>query len=817
MVSRRILVVQKQIAEIYILHRIIFKFLIWNTELKMTRTISLLTIATLLFTFSMTSCADKGERESIHFQKAKQFVSEKKYQEAVLELKNVIKLAPDNDQAQVLLGDIYIEMGEVLLSARAYSAALKQNPENMRAHLKLGQMMLLTQNTLKARVIAKAILKKEPDSLDAFLLLAEVQVQENNLAGAIDTVQEAIALHPEEIRPRLLLGLYQEIKGDPGAVEKTYLNAIDVSPSSPESYIRLLRFYVTNGQGEEASHLFEVMHDRVEKYDSDLIGLAEICEGLKMAEIAEKIFRYAVSTAPAGNTIPLLQMGRYYARNGDSDRAISAMQQALKIDPKGLDVLVNIADVHLSSGNNAEAESEISEALGIDPDHVGANYIKAVLAFNEKNYVNASDRLDFVIKKNPDHAMAYYYKALCLLQNDASSSTETNLIRAASGYSDDAEAWAKKQAEENLLKAVSLQPNLQRAKLVLAKIYLDDRRIEKARLQIEDILENDPELDQALVLKCTLKLLEEDFHSAEATCKKALKNNPDSSAWLVRLGFVYAAMKQPDQVKIACQKALDLNPMQFDALEMMLNLTVADKRFDEALALCEGHIEKVSGYSAAEAIVENMAGNVYLAQGNRESAIRKFEQAIEKAPRYILPRMGIVRLCASEGRYEDAVSGLEAVLSINEEYLPARLILGDIYYGRGELKQAENYYRGILKIDPGHGRAANNLAFVLSRYDNRLPEALSLARTAVKKLPEDPAVRDTLGWIHYRLGNTYQARSELEESLSLNPNDALANYHMGLLCYENREYDKAREFVEKALTLDPDFENAANAKSLLDY
>jgi tetratricopeptide (TPR) repeat protein len=197
-------------------------------------------------------------------------------------------------------------------------------------------------------------------------------------------------------------------------------------------------------------------------------------------------------------------------------------------------------------------------------------------------------------------------------------------------------------------------------------------------------------------------------------------------------------------------------------------------------------------------------------------AIQEYKKAMNSAPTFLAPRMAIARLSAMGGRYEDTVSELEEVLAINDEYLPACMSLGDIYYLQGNNKQAEKYYRAALKIENGYGYAANNLAYILSSYDNKLTEALSLAQTAVKKLPNDATARDTLGWIHYRMGNTYQALSEIEESLSLNPNYALANYHMGLLCYKNREFAKAREYIKKALEIDPDFEEAEDAREMLD-
>ena len=70
--------------------------------------------------------------------------------------------------------------------------------------------------------------------------------------------------------------------------------------------------------------------------------------------------------------------------------------------------------------------------------------------------------------------------------------------------------------------------------------------------------------------------------------------------------------------------------------------------------------------------------------------------------------------------------------------------------------------------------------------------------------------------VDYLKGGYLSAISELEESVSRNPDSAIANYHLGLAYYENRDYEKARECLEKALKIDPNFKGADRARSMLD-
>jgi tetratricopeptide (TPR) repeat protein len=66
------------------------------------------------------------------------------------------------------------------------------------------------------------------------------------------------------------------------------------------------------------------------------------------------------------------------------------------------------------------------------------------------------------------------------------------------------------------------------------------------------------------------------------------------------------------------------------------------------------------------------------------------------------------------------------------------------------------------------------------------------------------------------MGNYYGAISELKKCLAMVPDYAIANYHIGLAYYANKEFDKARAHLKKALKIDPKFDGADQARSILD-
>jgi tetratricopeptide (TPR) repeat protein len=120
-----------------------------------------------------------------------------------------------------------------------------------------------------------------------------------------------------------------------------------------------------------------------------------------------------------------------------------------------------------------------------------------------------------------------------------------------------------------------------------------------------------------------------------------------------------------------------------------------------------------------------------------------------------------------------------------------------------------------LDINPGLALAANNLAYILAKQDKNLNEALDFARTAREKLPYDPYVIDTMGWVFYKKGLYDWAIGELSESLAKIPQNPSVNYHIGMAYFKKGNPEQARTYLEKALNISNSFDGAQEAKQVL--
>jgi Flp pilus assembly protein TadD len=90
----------------------------------------------------------------------------------------------------------------------------------------------------------------------------------------------------------------------------------------------------------------------------------------------------------------------------------------------------------------------------------------------------------------------------------------------------------------------------------------------------------------------------------------------------------------------------------------------------------------------------------------------------------------------------------------------------------------------------------NALGYTLADRTDKKDEALSLIQNALKLKPDEPAIIDSLGWAHYRLGHLDDAVKQLRTAYSKQP-DAEIAAHLGEVLWVSGQKDEAKKVWEQ--------------------
>lgn len=210
-----------------------------------------------------------------------------------------------------------------------------------------------------------------------------------------------------------------------------------------------------------------------------------------------------------------------------------------------------------------------------------------------------------------------------------------------------------------------------------------------------------------------------------------------------------------------------------------------------------------------------LAARTYATTGGTANSEKLLRQAIEADPDRLQAYALLGSLYASQHRTDDALKQFRDVLKQNPRSVAASTMIGMLLESQGQIAEAERQYQQTVALDATAGVAANNLAWLYAKGNKNLDEALQLAQTAKQRIPDDPHVADTLGWIYVKKNFASLAIPHLEASASKEPNNPVYQYHVGVAYMMAGQGQKAKRALSRALQIKTDFDGAADARRVL--
>ena len=126
------------------------------------------------------------------------------------------------------------------------------------------------------------------------------------------------------------------------------------------------------------------------------------------------------------------------------------------------------------------------------------------------------------------------------------------------------------------------------------------------------------------------------------------------------------------------------------------------------------------------------------------------------------------------------------------------------YHQKNNLNEAKKIYLQILKINPNHVNAFNNLGAAYKQL-GEFEKAKSCFEKVVQLNPNDVDGHNNLGLLLFELKEIQKAKSFFEKTIQLNPNYVEAHNNLGTIFNELKEFQKAKDCYERAIQLNPNY------------
>ncbi len=192
-------------------------------------------------------------------------------------------------------------------------------------------------------------------------------------------------------------------------------------------------------------------------------------------------------------------------------------------------------------------------------------------------------------------------------------------------------------------------------------------------------------------------------------------------------------------------------------------------------------------------------------------AVANLEAVVTKSPNVAMARVRLAEALVANDQQSEAITQLEAALTIEKDNPQALIDLGLIAMQRSEWSQAEQYWTKLVTILGGaemstqDQRLADVYYYLGTTYveQKRYEEAVANLKESIKIKRDSSPVHYMLSVAYQRLGLADMQEQELTVVLAFDPTEAQANYDMGMLLLKKGDVAGAAELFRIAVDRAP--------------
>ncbi len=720
------------------------------------------------------SCSSPETQKLRHVERGDAYAAEKRDEFALVEYASAVQIDPKFGAARLKLAQTQERLNNLRAAFPEYIRAADALPDDREAQLKATQVLLLSGRFDDAKARIATVLQKNPNDVEALLLQANAMAALRDPAGAITQIEEALRVDPNSSRAFVSLGAVRMQSGDPQAAEAAFRKAIALEPASADARLALANFlWAADRQADAEAAIREALtQDPTNLLANRMLGLLYIStRRVKEAEQPLKAVA-EVSKAPAAQ----IQLADYYTSAGRNEDAVGILTPLSSNQTVGVEVQARLAAIDYGAGRKAEAHKRLDGILAKIPTYTPVLVMKAHWLTMENKLDEALERARAAVASDPQSATAQF--ALAAVHDRRRETAD-----ATKAYSE----------------VLRLNPRAAAAQVELSRLNLSSGNSVEALRYAEGARQAEPaNLGARLALARSL-IAAENFTRADAEVAELLKGAPDAAVVHAVNGTLLAAKNNAPAARVAFERSLELSPGFVEAIGGLTYLDLQAKDPSAALARLDVEIARQPTSNPLYVLLARAHG----VAGDEAKAEQALRRAVTVDPGFTAGFTMLAQLYVKQRRLEEARTEYEALIKHDPANVGARTMVGLLLEAEGKRDEARKSYEATVGGSGNTAVAANNLAFIYAEQGTNLDVALQLAISAKQRLPNDPSVDDTIGWIYYKKDMPSLAVRPFQDSLAKRPNVAEVLYHLGLTYAKLGDKAKARDSLDRALKIDP--------------
>jgi tetratricopeptide (TPR) repeat protein len=749
---------------------------------------ALLFVVTLQLCFLLAGCfRDPAARKQRFVADGDRYAAQEKFPEALLTYGRALQIDPQAADVHYKIAKCHLKLSHWAAAYQELQRTLVLEPQNWNAMLDLGQLYLAGGKPADAKDQALLILKANPADLGAQMLLANADALLGNLEDALREAANVVSAAPNNADAHVNLAMIQQRASSFADAEANLLKARKLSPDSTTPAMALGNLYVAQKRWAEAETAFRSAISLAPKNPGFRAALAQMYISQGRGDMAETVLREAktqLSTDPAAYRM----LGDYYLSLGDRPKAIAEFAALGKDHPNDLRVRKSYVQLLILDHQLNEAGKLTDEILKGSPQDDEGLILKGQISLQTGKTDEALQSLQQGVKDNPANGFGHFQLGMAYLAKGNAN-----------------------QAEAEWRTAVQLRPDLTEAWVALGKSATDRRDWHELETIGVQLMKLSPSSPGGYLFHATARMNLGDATGAEADLKQLIQISPENPMGYTKLGQLRALTKRWNEAEALYREALNRSPNFLDAIQGMVDLDFRRGKSADALQFIQAKLD-IDPNNAALYLLQ---GQSYLGVKQLTQAKKSFSRCVELDGQNLTGFVMLAQVEQGLGEVPLAIASYQHAIALAPGNAGLYTSLGALYEGQGDWQQAQTLYQRALAIQPDEAFAANNLAYILLEHDGNVTVALTLAQTARRGFPNVPNSADTLGWAYYQNAAYSLAAPLLEEAVKGAPSNATYRFHLGMAYQKLNDLKRARVEFEKSIRIAPNAPSAEKASRAL--
>jgi tetratricopeptide (TPR) repeat protein len=584
---------------------------------------------------------------------------------------------------------------------------------------------------------------------------------------------------------QFMVGRYLESEGDVQGAIKAYTEASRLDPKSAELRAELASLYARDNQFEEAMknaqlalgndrdnvtahRVLGILYASLARADegSGPLGAEAAGHAARAVEHLEAARTHA-GAADAGLDMMLAQI---YLRIGEYDKAAAVLSRVANDEPDRPEPVTLLVQAYQRAGKTDEAVKALERTVASQPRFYP---MLGELYERRQRWADAASAYERAVARNP--------KSLDL---------RTKLAAALLSGGGEPEAG---RAIEVLQQLRQESPGDGRVLYLLAQGQRTVGRLDDAETTARELTKVAPgSLTGPYSLALALEAKQQ-YRQVVEILAPATAQPPSPGAGLemtpllVHLGFAHLEIGEYDQALTAFERARATSPGNRVVDLYILQVQVAARRFDQALALARS----LRSARPSDQRVIRLEADALRQTGKPDEGAALLTRAVDENPNDLAAYLALAEYRAQTGQFDAAMQVVDRAAAKFPSELSVTFEAGAVLERQKRFADAERKFKEVLARDPLHAQALNYLGYMLADRGERLDEAIGYIRRALEVEPHNGAYLDSLGWAYFRQNRLDQAESYLRRAADQRVRGSAVQEHFGDVLFRLGRYDEA--------------------------